>query len=173
MTRRLRKDWIGDIMHRFETVEDPYLAEQKRSGTGICPRCHAVFRNKRWRLDEKFYAEHKDDPAIPKFLCPGCRRALDHYPGGYLMLQGSFLREHEDEIMRVLNNEYERARGKNPLEQIIDIKDEPDGSLTVETTNERLAQRLGRAIYKAYKGELTFNWSHMNKMVRVYWKRGS
>ena len=49
----------------------------------------------------------------------------------------------------------------------------PEGNdrLIVETTTERLAQRLGKAVYRAYKGNLDFRWSHMNKFVRVYWSR--
>ena len=39
----------------------------------------------------------------------------------------------------------------------------PEGEkLVVETTTEKLAQHLGRAIYKAYKGDLSFQWGEPN-----------
>jgi len=72
--------------------------------------------------------------------------------------------------MRLINNEVERARGLNPLHQIIDIYEEEDKTV-IETTTDQLAQRLGRALYKAYKGDLEFKWSKGNKLVRVYWSR--
>jgi hypothetical protein len=41
----------------------------------------------------------------------------------------------------------------------------------ISTTTEKLAQRLGRALKKARGGEVTYDWSHNNKFVRVVWKR--
>jgi hypothetical protein len=51
------------------------------------------------------------------------------------------------------------------------LTEEGKDRLVVETTTEKLAQHLGRAVYRAYKGELDFRWSEMNKFVRVYWSR--
>jgi hypothetical protein len=51
------------------------------------------------------------------------------------------------------------------------IKENGRGSIVISTTNEKLAQRLGRAIKKAFHGKLAYNWSHDNKLVRVDWMR--
>ncbi|WP_456432282.1 BCAM0308 family protein [Thermosulfuriphilus sp.] len=168
--RKQGRKWRGDIPHKFETVEDPYLPKKAPAGEALCPRCHAVFRDKRWFFDEDFYNEFKESDLVPQILCPGCRKSLDRYAMGYVTLAGGFFEKHKEEIMKVIMNEYKRAREKNPLMQIISVTEE-DGKIIIETTSERLAQRLGRAVYKAYKGDLEFRWAHQDKFVRVYWNR--
>ncbi|WP_297056430.1 BCAM0308 family protein [Thermosulfurimonas sp.] len=161
--------WLRE-RHEFETNEDPYLTDAAPAGEALCPRCHAVFRDKRWIIDEEFYEEYKDTDFVPKILCPGCRKAVDRYAMGYVYLSGPFYEKHREEIMRIIHNEVERARGNNPLHQIITMYEE-DGRTVIETTTDHLAQRLGRAIYRAYKGNLTFRWSEGDKLVRIYWER--
>ncbi len=161
--------WLTE-RHEYQTKDDPYLFDAAPSGEALCPRCHAVFRDKRWLIDEDFYEEYKDTDFVPKILCPGCRKATDRYAMGYVYLSGAFFEKHRDEIMRLIQNEYERARENNPLHQIITMYEE-DGRTVIETTTDHLAQRLGRAVYKAYKGNLTFRWSEGDKLVRIYWER--
>ncbi len=156
--------------HEFETTDDPYAMKSAPAGEAICPKCKAVFKDKRWFLDDELYEELKEIDTVPQIICPACRKAIDKYAMGYLYLSGEFWETHKDDIMRLINNEVERARGLNPLHQIIDIYEE-DGRTVIETTTDQLAQRLGRAIYKAYKGDLEFRWSKGNKLVRVYWCR--
>ncbi len=160
------------IRHRweFETSEDPYAIKAAPSGEALCPQCKAVFKDKRWLMDEKLYEELKDIDTVPHIICPGCRKATEKYAMGYLYISGNFWEEHKDELMKLIHNECERAKGLNPLHQIIDIY-EKDNVTVIETTTDQLAQRLGRALYKAYKGELEFKWSKGNKLVRVYWSR--
>ena len=50
-------------------------------------------------------------------------------------------------------------------------KDDGDGKLTLSTTTEHLAQRLGRALEKAYDGKVEYDFSHENKLARVTWQR--
>jgi hypothetical protein len=45
------------------------------------------------------------------------------------------------------------------------------GGWRVETTTEKLAQRLGRSIKKARGGKLAYKWGHNNKFVRVSWQK--
>jgi hypothetical protein len=56
------------------------------------------------------------------------------------------------------------------MDRIIQMVPEGD-QLVVETTTEKLAQHLGRAIHKAYKGDLNFHWGEVDRLVRVYWSR--
>ncbi len=74
------------------------------------------------------------------------------------------------ELLRLLRNEEQRAREKNPLERIMRITTETDG-LRVETTTEKLVQRLGRCLRKARGGEVSYKWSHNNKYARVVWEK--
>ncbi len=165
---RKGEQWIR-YTQEFETTDDPYAMKEAPAGEAICPRCKAVFKDKRWFLDEELYEELSESPDIPKILCPGCRKAVDKYPMGYLYISGDFWKTHREDIMRLINNEYEKARGLNPLHQIINIYEE-DGTTVIETTTDHLAQRFGRALHRAYKGNLEFRWSG-EKLVRVYWSR--
>ncbi len=154
----------------FESTDDPYGIKMAPAGEAVCPRCKSVFKDKRWFIDEELSQELLEAENVPKIFCPGCRKALENYAMGYLYISGEFWKTHREEIMRLINNEVEKARGLNPLHQIINIVD--DGETTIiETTTDHLAQRLGRALYRAYKGDLEFRWSKGDKLVRVYWKR--
>ena len=73
------------------------------------------------------------------------------------------------EVLRILRNEEAKARQKNPLERIMRLEKTGNG-WKVETTTEKLAQRLGRSVRKARGGKLAFKWSHNNKFVRVLWQ---
>ena len=42
--------------------------------------------------------------------------------------------------------------------------------LEVQTTNDRLAQRIGRELERAYKGKSTYHWAHRDMLARVSWQ---
>lgn len=161
--------WIKHTWE-FESTEDPYALKDAPSGEAVCPKCNSVFKDKRWFIEGELAKELLEDEKVPKLLCPGCRKALEKYAMGYLYITGNFFRTHTEDIMRLINNEVEKARGLNPLHQIINTYEEK-GTLVIETTTDHLAQRLGRALHKAYKGDLEFKWTKDEKLVRVYWKR--
>jgi hypothetical protein len=92
-------------------------------------------------------------------------------PGGYVYLEGAFLKGHRDDIERLLRNEAERAAEDNPLGRIMLWKENRRGNLTLSTTTEHLAQRLGHALEKAFDGTVEYDFSHENKLARVYWQR--
>jgi uncharacterized protein YifE (UPF0438 family) len=71
--------------------------------------------------------------------------------------------------LRILRNEEARARDKNPLERIMRVE-QASGDWKIQTTTEKLAQRLGRAMKKAKGGKVEYKWSHNNKFVRVVWE---
>jgi hypothetical protein len=92
-------------------------------------------------------------------------------PSGYVYLEGAFLIAHRDEIERLLRNEAERAGEDNPLARIMLWKEIAPGKLTLSTTTEHLAQRLGHALEKAFDGTVDYDFSHENKLARVSWRR--
>jgi hypothetical protein len=55
------------------------------------------------------------------------------------------------------------------LERIIEINESPEG-IIVTTTNEKMAQRIGRAVKSAYQGETSYHWSDP-KFLAVEWQR--
>ena len=104
-------------------------------------------------------------------LCPACHKIRDHYPSGELRVIGVGAEEKE-EVLRLLENREGKAREKNPLERIMAVQSE--GPIwKIDTTTEKLAQHLGRALKKARGGRVTYKWSHNNKFVRVIWERAA
>lgn len=154
-----------------ETTSDPYTPRGAKRKIEICSGCRAVYRNKRWYADDEASKASQKDPAAVRTVCPACLKIRDDFPGGIVTLKGDFVLPHKVELMNLIKNEEERARGFNPLERVMSIKENGHGNLIISTTNEKLAQRLGRAIKKAFHGEVSYHWSHDNKLVRVEWVR--
>jgi NMD protein affecting ribosome stability and mRNA decay len=150
---------------------DPYIPRKSAPAVGACPKCHAIRRYKRWYLDEKEYAEltRKIGTAVLE-RCPACRKIADGFPSGVVLLRGGYLREHRDEILKLVRNEEKRAIGTNPMERIISITEE-NGKMEIATTDEKLAQRIGRELRKACRGTLEYKWSEDSKLLRVNWMR--
>jgi len=46
-----------------------------------------------------------------------------------------------------------------------------DESVEILTTDEKLAQRIGREIRKAYHGTASYKWSKDANLLRVNWSR--
>jgi len=150
---------------------DPYLPKGAGKKVSVCERCHAVNSNKRWSLSTERYDLAMQDPVVALTICPACHKTQDDMPGGVVTLKGDYVLPHKQELLNLVKNEEERARGYNPLERVMSIKENGGGSLVITTTNERLAQRLGKAIKKAFHGEVAYHFSHENKLARVDWER--
>lgn len=149
---------------------DPYLMAEIISGNAVCKKCHAVFINKRWTLDEDLYGKTVDRKDTVRIICAACRKVKDKFPGGVVKLKGEFLSEHKNEILNLIKNEEQRAMGFNPLERIMSIHDIKSG-IEITTTNEKLAQRIGRSLQKAYQGRVYYKWSDDTKLLRAEWER--
>ena len=134
--------------------------------------CHAIYHHKRWYLEGEVLLSKAQKARVEMVLCPACHKIQDRFPGGIITLKGEFLKTRKDQIIHLVRNEEARAKGINPLERIISIKDQGE-SVEIQTTNERLAQRIGREIQRAYKGDATYHWSEDDKFVRVGWHRGA
>jgi hypothetical protein len=90
-------------------------------------------------------------------------------------IAGGFFSAHREEIERLLKNEVGRAAVDNPTARIIKWdwgKSKTQATrLTLTTTTEHLAKRLGDALERALSGEVRYDFSHENKLARVYWHR--
>lgn len=138
----------------------------------VCMECGAVYVNRRWSLNGPAIDVPKKGHWHPakEVTCPACFQVKNGIPGGYLTIGGDFLSKHRDEIDRLLINEAQKAREDNPLSRIMSHVD-IGSRILLETTTEHLAQRLGRALEKAYDGEVSYEFSHENKVARVTWRR--
>lgn len=170
MAKASRKGEPSRIRRNVQQYGDPYLAKANRAEGAVCTRCHAVYQRRHWHLDEQRYQQAAAMPDTRQVLCPACQKISDNYAQGEVVLRGTFLETHRDEITNLIANEEERAKGLNPLERIVRIT-ERAGALTVTTTNEKLAQRIGRALQKAYQGAVSYRWSEDTKYAHVEWAR--
>ena len=166
------RNWSGEKAKQFGhagRLNEPYeLAAGQEAA--VCQECHALYQGKRWLFDEKLYAKLAGAGKVRQVVCPTCRKIKDHYVEGYLTLSGEFLVAHKDELVTLLENEAAKVGKRSCDDRIVQQVQEGE-KLVVETTTDKLAQHLGRAVYKAYKGDLSFRWSEGNKFVRVYWTR--
>jgi NMD protein affecting ribosome stability and mRNA decay len=152
-----------------DRTRDPYIPRKGPLEAGVCPDCRAISRKKRWYMNEAEFVSLVRAGAVLR-RCPACRKIADGFPSGVVTLHGKFLQTHRDEILTIVRNEERRARGANPLERIMDIRDGGE-SVEILTTNGKLAQRIGREIRKAYQGTVSYKWSEDANFVRVNWSR--
>ncbi|HEX5883580.1 MAG TPA: BCAM0308 family protein [Pyrinomonadaceae bacterium] len=142
-----------------------------RSEPATCKRCGAVYANRRWNAAQNTANIQTDQRAMQLTVCPACKQAADGEPRGFVYLDGAFVAGHRKEIENLIRNEAKRASEDNPLARILELKEHDGHKLTVTTTTEHLAQRLGHAVEKAFGGEVQYNFSHENKIARVSWQR--
>ena len=139
----------------------------------VCEECGAVYANRRWTAASSTLTEHDHGHVRPAktTLCPACKQLRSGEPRGFVFLDGDFFSTHGEEIEQLLRNEAERAAADNPLARTMEFKRGDGHKLTVTTTTEHLAQRLGHAVEKAFGGSVHYDFSHENKLARVSWRR--
>lgn len=147
--------------------KDSYLLKTAPNDMAVCKSCGAVYHGKRWSLGKKIA------PALKKpvpVLCPACQKIRDNFAEGFVTLKGGFLSAHRDEILALVRNKEAHAMYHNPLDRVISVK---SGKNTVDitTTTEKLAERIGQMIKKAYSGNVEYKWSADTKLARIVWTR--
>jgi hypothetical protein len=167
---QVRKRYNTSYKKKVDVERDVYLPRRAPKGLIFCRDCAAVYYRRRWTLapPRKIHDRIISDNDVVSAVCPACNKIRDQFPNGELRMLGVAKRE-VGELFRLLRNEERRAREKNPLERIMRVITE-NNNLTVETTTEKLAQRLGRCLRKARGGKVLYNWSHNNKFARVLWE---
>lgn len=136
----------------------------------VCRDCGAVFTRRRWVSGSTAKAQALAPTAKPT-LCPACDMKHKHLARGFLTIRGAFFATHHDEVEALIRAEEERALADNPTGRILDWDTSRKGELTIAMSTEHLAQRLGHALNKALSGEVTYDFSHENKLARVTWTR--
>jgi NMD protein affecting ribosome stability and mRNA decay len=149
---------------------DVYLPKEGMKEVAVCIGCGAFYWNKRWYLTRDESMKPDSDMATNEVNCPACQRMQENIPAGIATFAGDYLVDHESEILNTIKNVEEKVRVKNPLARIMEIRQEGN-VLTITTTNDKLAERLGRDIYKAHSGKLEYQWSKEESFVRVNWSR--
>ena len=146
-----------------ENRHDAYKEDSKLPEPTQCVECGALFSRGRWswgKTKQKAYEGR----------CPACQRIADRYPAGYVEMKGQFFQEHQDEILNLARNIEQQEKTERPLERIMTIEERPDQTL-LSTTGVHLARRIGDALSRSYKGELTIHYLKEDQDVRVSWQR--
>jgi NMD protein affecting ribosome stability and mRNA decay len=162
------------IRKNLRNENDPYLLPK---GKGMkeplrCKGCGFIYWNKRWYRENEAKRLYGDRKIQGEIRCPACRKKADNVPMGLVTLAGSFLEEHSDEIFNLIRNEEQKVMNHNALDRIVNIK-KIKGGVEITTTTERLAQRLGKAVHRAYSGNLQYSFSDGVKFARVSWSRNN
>jgi len=138
-------------------------------GCSYCESCGAIYCNKRWSHDEQMLNTLKRTSGQAS-TCPACQRVSDRNPAGIVTLEGNHLKAHAEEILNLVKHVTAAVNAKNPLGRIMEAT-EGDGNICITTRDDKLAQKLGKEVYKAHGGELQFQWSDDQRLVRVNWSR--
>lgn len=143
------------------------------SEPAVCKPCGAVYARRRWTAASSTSIKRQNEhlKAAKITLCPACKQQRTGEPRGFVFLDGDFFSSHGEEIEQLLHNEAKRAAEDNPLARAMEFKRDDGHKLTVSTTTEHLAQRLGHAVEKAFGGSVHYDFSHENKLARVSWCR--
>jgi len=144
---------------------NPYYEYKKYEEPTVCKECGLVYTEGRWAMRLLKEKEAKQE------ICPACRIIKDRVPFGVVILEGNYLNDNtKKEIKNLVKNVEEKTKITRPLQRIMGIEEE-DKKITIYTTYDHLAQRIGKAIYNAFKGELTIKYTEGERYSRVYWKR--
>lgn len=155
--------------HRTFRPDVPH-AEGSYEGTVICTRCHAIWDNKHWHLNEQEYATLRNDTDVGQVICPGCEKIERGEYDGHVVLKSPLIPQNEEAIVGLIKNTEAHIREHNPLARIASLQVKGD-SVEVLTISPFLAERIGKELRKAYHGELEIKHSEREQFVRVTWYR--
>jgi len=159
------------IRRNVEDFGDPYADQESLEDYTICSECASVHASGRWYPEGHFSSKELSNHKCQVVSCPACRRLRDHVPGGVIKLTGSFIADHRDEMLNLVRNEAGKATGANPLERVMSLEVSNDGEIEITTTSDKLAQKIGRAIHRAFDGSVVYKWAGNARIVRVNWHR--
>lgn len=136
-----------------------------------CPRCGAVYDGHRWIPEpgQELRRELVKKPPEMR-LCPGDQRLEKRQVEGIVTLKGRFMEPHIEEIKNLVNRVAREGKYRNVAARIFEVTEE-DGTLVIETTDEHLAERMGKEVEKAFKGKLQIKWQEKDTFARVVWQR--
>lgn len=156
--RPLRRDELRD-----ERVHDTYKLRGKLPEPTRCPDCGVIYSRGRWSWGLALEGAQQQ-------RCPACHRMHDHFPAGYVVLEGEFLAGHRDEVLQLARNLEAKEKAEHPLERIMAIED-VEGGVQITTTDTHLARDIGEAVHSAYRGDLEYHYNKEENLLRVHWAR--
>lgn len=147
------------------------IKEESETGPGrkeffFCSGCGIVYYHKFWHHALEDWKHLSGDERVKFVLCPACRMIKDKKFEGELAVFGIGSRKLKEEIKKVLKNSGQLAFRRDPLDRIIEIKEEKN-QLVVRTTENQLAVKLAKKIKLTFGGEMTISHSREEDVIRV------
>jgi len=136
----------------------------------LCSNCDAVFDGHKWAYNEELYEKLSKKKDAEFGLCPGCDKIEKRMVDGVVLIKGDFLKDHKDEAINLIHNIAENKRKRNVGARIFRMGETPEG-FSIETTDEALAELIGKEFEKAFSGKLDIQWLEGETFVRVNWER--
>jgi len=161
---RLKRRQVRGNPHLQEHIHDPYRARAKQKGPARCTGCGATYVHGRWRWQGVM------PPAPATTVCPACRRIKDRYPAGEIIVSGSFVAAHGDEIEGVIRNTADQEASAHPLHRIMRLA-RRKRAITATTTDVHLPHRIGHALKDAFGGTLATHYDDAGYYARATWER--
>lgn len=164
---RVYKSSIKRPQEDREAENEEYWREQK--GVLLCPECGNVHFKKRWyasrsdllsrnKTKSKFFVIAKNQ------TCPACEMVKNHEYEGELIAEG--VPNHlQVELLNLIQKFGGEAMRRDPQDRIITAK-KSGNTFRVTTTENQLADRLGKKIHKAFRPS-TIHFTHSREPFEV------
>lgn len=142
---------------------DAYRPDHRLAEQTTCPQCNASIHDGRWQWMEA-------DAEAAKVVCPACRRIHDHFPAGYVSVEGDYFARHRVELLHLVQKCATRTTAEHPMRRLMKVQDTPEGVM-LTTTDGLLAREIGGALHETFGGKANFSQTDSHEMVRVHWSR--
>lgn len=139
--------------HNIKLPKSQHEVEEfaDKKGLLLCQGCGAAYYKKHWHrsLEKLNLAETesvaKKDKSVKFTLCPACTMIANKQYEGRLIIK-NIPDKLAEELESLIRGFCERAYDRDPLDRLIDIKKLSNGDWEVTTTENELANKLGKKI---------------------------
>lgn len=121
-----------------------------KKGVVICETCNIFYYKKSWHHDGDTFIAARANKDIPVSfaVCPACKLIKSKQCLGKITVKNIPAAQKTD-LLNLIKGYGERAFDRDPLERLISSV-VSGSSVTVKTTNNQLAQRLGKKIKETF-----------------------
>jgi NMD protein affecting ribosome stability and mRNA decay len=138
-----------------------------QQGHSYCQQCGAIGFQKRWYVDPVQEAILRKGESGSGVLCPGCARVEQQIFEGEVVMSNSRCATALGEMISLIKHVEGKAWHNNPLARLSAFTD--GETIHIQTTTRSLAERIGKELHKAFKGNLEIKRAPGEHFVRVYW----
>ena len=120
-----------------------------KKGYILCPEGKEVYFKKSWHPNLESLPELNEEKSVKFELCPAHQMLKDRQYEGEVIVE-NLKEENREELTNLIKNRGQEAERRDTLHRILKIEQLP-GGIRVETSENQLAQKIGKAIESHYK----------------------